>query len=211
MCLNKETLRAQMLNLRRQHFAQQAGFNLSNKNLLAKLDAYLTTCFQNIEPQERSLGLYWPLGGEVDTRPLWGKWWRAGWQLYLPTILPGRNLCFGQIHEDIFHYAFGQEGEVPESCYEYVWRKIVQVKADYCQSLNWSPRVLHVPGLAFTTDGERLGHGGGYYDRFLEKPEVGRMLTVSTVFDYQLKPTLPIEKWDRKIDCILIERESELW
>ena len=44
--------------------------------------------------------------------------------------------------------------------------------------------LIHVPGLAFTTEGYRIGYGGGYYDRYLEN-FAGH--TVSTIYPYQIQ------------------------
>ena len=43
--------------------------------------------------------------------------------------------------------------------------------------------LIHVPGLAFTTKGYRIGYGGGYYDRYLAD---FKGMTVSTIYLYQL-------------------------
>jgi len=59
-----------------------------------------------------------------------------------------------------------------------------------------------VPGLAFTTHGERLGFGAGYYDRFLSLFSGD---TVSLVLDVQLVTSLPIERHDQKVDHVLIQ------
>lgn len=50
-----------------------------------------------------------------------------------------------------------------------------------------------VPGLSFTKQGYRLGHGGGYYDRYLST-YTGQ--TISLAFPIQIVETLPIEKFD---------------
>ena len=44
--------------------------------------------------------------------------------------------------------------------------------------------LIHVPGLAFTTEGYRIGYGGGYYDRYLEH-FAGH--TMSTIYPCQIQ------------------------
>ena len=44
--------------------------------------------------------------------------------------------------------------------------------------------LIHVPGLAFTTEGYRIGYGGGYYDRYLEN-FAGQ--TMSTIYPCQIQ------------------------
>jgi|GEM_PF-86997 len=57
-----------------------------------------------------------------------------------------------------------------------------------------------VPGVAFTADGRRLGHGKGYYDRFL----VGTTAhTVGACFAEQLVDELPVEPHDVRLDRVL--------
>jgi 5-formyltetrahydrofolate cyclo-ligase len=57
-----------------------------------------------------------------------------------------------------------------------------------------------VPGVAFTTDGWRLGHGKAYYDRFL--PDV-RATTIGVCFIEQLVDELPVEAHDVRLDRVV--------
>ena len=57
------------------------------------------------------------------------------------------------------------------------------------------------PGLAFTMKGERLGQGGGFYDRVLLRFPNARVLGVS--FSCQIFENLPTENHDRKMDIVL--------
>ena len=61
--------------------------------------------------------------------------------------------------------------------------------------------LIHVPGLAFTTEGYRIGYGGGYYDRYL-KHFSGH--TFSTVYPCQIKDFIP-EKHDIPVQEVLID------
>ena len=76
----------------------------------------------------------------------------------------------------------------------------------------WEPRservveqthidLIHVPGLAFTTEGYRIGYGGGYYDRYLEHFS-GH--TLSTVYHYQVQDFIP-ENHDIPVQEVLID------
>ena len=58
-----------------------------------------------------------------------------------------------------------------------------------------------VPGLAFTSDGYRLGYGGGFYDRFLPKTE--HTPNVGVCFTDQLVESLPTEPWDIRVQRVL--------
>ncbi len=64
--------------------------------------------------------------------------------------------------------------------------------------------VVFVPGLAFGEHGERLGMGGGYYDRFLTSagPEV---TAVGLGYWFQLVERLPQDPWDRRLDYVVTE------
>ena len=61
--------------------------------------------------------------------------------------------------------------------------------------------LIHVPGLAFTTEGYRIGYGGGYYDRYLEHFP-GH--TLSTIYPCQVQDFIP-EKHDIPVQEVLID------
>ena len=70
------------------------------------------------------------------------------------------------------------------------------------------PNVMLVPLLAFDKDKNRLGYGGGYYDRFLNKylRYNKNLLTIGIAFSFQRYNKLPTSKNDAKLDYILTEK-----
>ena len=60
--------------------------------------------------------------------------------------------------------------------------------------------LIHVPGLAFTTEGYRIGYGGGYYDRYLEN-FAGH--TTSTIYPCQIQE-FNLEDHDIPVQEVLI-------
>ncbi len=61
-----------------------------------------------------------------------------------------------------------------------------------------------VPGLAFTASGQRLGRGGGYYDRLLLR-RGSESITLGVCFAAQLWDAIPIETHDQQVDAVLTE------
>ena len=71
--------------------------------------------------------------------------------------------------------------------------------------------LILVPGRAFTKEGDRLGRGKGYYDRYLAKEIVGSSPTMTRLpnvaiagvcFDFQIKKSLPTNDRDIKMDIV---------
>lgn len=66
--------------------------------------------------------------------------------------------------------------------------------------------LLLIPGLAFTRAGERLGRGGGFYDRFLARVQP-RAVPVGICFAAQIVPAMPVEIHDRQVNLVITEAE----
>ena len=64
--------------------------------------------------------------------------------------------------------------------------------------------LIHVPGLAFTTEGYRIGYGGGYYDRYL-KHFTGH--SMSTIYPCQIQDFSP-ESHDIPVQEVLIDERN---
>ncbi len=62
-----------------------------------------------------------------------------------------------------------------------------------------------VPGLAFDTTGNRLGRGGGFYDRFLRRLRRSAT-TVGLAFDAQVVDTVPADDHDFGMDVVVTDR-----
>jgi 5-formyltetrahydrofolate cyclo-ligase len=62
-----------------------------------------------------------------------------------------------------------------------------------------------VPGVAFTADGQRLGRGGGFYDRLLPTLRCG---SLGACFDLQVRDWLPVEPHDARVDRVVTASTS---
>ncbi len=58
-----------------------------------------------------------------------------------------------------------------------------------------------MPGLAFTERGERMGYGGGFYDKFLATEP--NHPTLALCYAFQMVEYIPTEEFDIPVDCVL--------
>lgn len=70
------------------------------------------------------------------------------------------------------------------------------------------PEIIVLPLVAFDNAGNRLGYGGGFYDRTLELLRAnGPVLAIGFAFDAQRADHLPLEPTDQPLDMIVTERD----
>ena len=69
--------------------------------------------------------------------------------------------------------------------------------------VQWEDAMMIMPGVAFDPQNHRVGYGGGFYDRFLEKhPMIKR---VAVAFEFQILPSVPTEPTDISPELIVTE------
>lgn len=61
-----------------------------------------------------------------------------------------------------------------------------------------------VPGMGFDLDGGRLGYGGGYYDRYLGRPDCQNIPRWGVAFREQLCERVPMEAHDARMDRVFL-------
>ena len=72
---------------------------------------------------------------------------------------------------------------------------------------NFQDTVILVPGLLFDQTGNRLGYGGGYYDKFLYDKS---LFKIGVCYQEMLIPSLEVEEHDIKMDIIITEDKWSL-
>lgn len=63
--------------------------------------------------------------------------------------------------------------------------------------------LMVVPGVAFTAQGDRMGRGRGYYDKYLSQSDF-RAYTIGVGYAHQLVDSLPVEEHDRRLDKVVV-------
>lgn len=88
---------------------------------------------------------------------------------------------------------------------ELTWRNEfgVKMRVPPEAAVSVQPDVVIVPGLGFSESGQRLGRGGGFYDRWLAKFEGKK---IGLCFEAQLLQKLPTEPHDVVMDLVVTEK-----
>lgn len=133
------------------------------------------------------LGCYLATPEELDCDPLITAAWGAGKQTFLPTMGSGKQLLFRRYCT----------GDVLRERRYGIRQPIETASPVNVEALD----ILFLPLVGWNVGGERLGMGGGYYDRTLEKARPG--LLVGLGYDCQEYDELAPEQWDVPVDYIL--------
>jgi 5-formyltetrahydrofolate cyclo-ligase len=137
--------------------------------------------------------LYAAKGNEVSTDIILAESLSAGRAVFYPrvdvasgTIVARRVRDSAELHRGAFGIL-----EPPESADELDCSKFRQI-------------IICVPGVAFGLEGQRLGRGGGHYDRF-----IGQLgddaISVGLAYSFQLLDRIPETGLDRRLNYILTE------
>jgi len=128
---------------------------------------------------------YLPYNQEVRTVPMLERALKDGKKVAVPKVY-GDTMKFIYL-EDLTQVEKGYAG-IPEPA------------ADAPVAEDPTALVL-MPGLAFTKNGDRMGYGGGFYDRFLaEEPNHP---TLALCYAFQMVEQLPTEEYDIPVDLVL--------
>lgn len=128
---------------------------------------------------------YLPYNQEVRTVPILERALEDGKQVAVPKVY-GDEMKFIYL-PDLSQVETGYSG-IPEPI------------ADGPEGDDPTALVL-MPGLAFTREGQRIGYGGGFYDKFLAaEPDHP---TVALCYDFQVVEQLPTEEFDIPVDEVI--------
>lgn len=133
-----------------------------------------------------------PLPDELDTRPLLAQLIRMGKEVCVPhTLVKERQMVPARLR-DIAALKSG-EYDIPEP-----------VALERCEPATID--LMIVPGRAFDKEGNRLGRGGGFYDRFLVQ-DAPRAVRCGVCFSCQLIESVPHTDTDIPMEIIVTEAE----
>lgn len=150
--------------------------------------------------RSQHIAIYLPNDGEMDLSPLLERALSMGKKCYLPVLSPlyHNRLWFAPYHSES-RLSLNRFGIPEPDCNHAQMRPV------------WALDLLLTPLVAFDTQGNRLGMGGGFYDRTLaylnrrrhwRKPRL-----LGTAHAFQQVAQLPCESWDIPLQGVVTEEE----
>lgn len=135
---------------------------------------------------------YWPVGTEIDGRPLLAALAKAGRTVCLPRMEsrqgPARFIAW-RGDETLSADAFG-------------------VPSPPATGADLSPRLVFTPLLAFDRAGRRLGQGGGHYDRIISLYRAHGAVAVGLAYAEQEMGEVPTGAHDAHLDWVITPKEA---
>ena len=142
----------------------------------------------NLFQQAERILAYAPLGNEVDIRPVIEEGWRQEKRIAFSQSIWGYNeiflksAVFSQLKEGTFHVMEPVE----------------------TNPVDWKNALVLVPGVAFDRQGNRMGYGKGYYDRFFEGKS--GCVKAGVAYELQVADQLPTEENDLPVEYLVTEK-----
>ncbi len=190
---SKKVLRAKFLALRNK--SEDLSHGLVNeiivKNTQEVIDSLLlsrnkATKNTDLLDNNKSIGLYWPMKGEVDLIKLVIKF---SAKVALPKI-KGTKMYYAK-------YDPSSKMEKSE------FSKLMQPQNEN----KIEPNIIVIPALSLSLSGDRLGFGGGYYDKYInKKAQKRKIIKIGVCFHRDLSEYLPREPHDLVLDYVITDK-----
>ena len=178
--MNKSKIRNKILKIR------EKKFNIDLKIDLGKFISSLKINKLNF----KSIGGYYPSNYEINDLNILDLLEKKNFKVSLPIIKKDNQMNF---------YSWSRND--PLKINKFGIPEPVSSKIFY-------PDILLVPLVAYDSSLNRLGYGGGYYDRYIEKIEkIKKVVKIGLAFSCQKIKNIPLNQYDKKLDFIITEKE----
>ncbi len=138
---------------------------------------------------KKSIGGYFPVNYEVDDLKILNEFNKKNYQISLPVIKKNFQM-------DFYKWSFSD----PMKINKYGIPEPNSKKIIY-------PDIILIPLVAFDNNLNRLGYGGGYYDRVIEKlSRRKKILKIGLAFSVQKINNVPVSRYDKKLDYIVTDK-----
>jgi len=179
--VNKSQIRKKMLKIRKKNSSKNLKINFNEIMKILKLSKI----------SNKSIGGYYPYNYEVDAIDILKKFEKKEYQISLPKIKKNFKMDF-----------FNWSTIDPLSINEYGIPEPISKKIVY-------PSIILVPLVAFDKNLNRVGYGGGFYDRFIKKTKKRRkIVTIGLAYSFQRIDNVPTDKNDIKLDFIITNKKN---
>nr|WP_314954494.1 5-formyltetrahydrofolate cyclo-ligase [uncultured Aggregatibacter sp.] len=144
------------------------------------------------QQQAKNIALYLAFDGEISTKPLINQLWQQGKHVYLPVLHPF-------VHGHLLFLRYLPDTPMKANKFGILEPHLNVKSVLPIEQLD----IIFTPLVAFDRLGNRLGMGGGFYDRTLQNSQ-HRFITVGLAHQCQQVEALPIESWDIPLEHILV-------
>ena len=178
--MNKSEIRKKILKKRKENYSKDLSIN---QNKFLKF-------FENNKLNNKIIGGYYPYNYEMDILKILKVLEKKKYKISLPKIRKKNQMNF-------FEWSYDE----PLSISKYGIPEPISKKIIY-------PDVLMVPLVAFDDELNRLGYGGGYYDRYLAKLfKKKKIIKIGIAYSFQKLQKIPTNKYDIRLDYIITEEK----
>lgn len=189
-CKGEKCVKEEKIRLRKQIIEHMNSLSEEQYTTLSEQIA-VSLYAQKEWAEAKTIGITLSMDNEVNTYPIIEKAWEEGKKVVVPKCNKGtRAMSFRKISK------FDQLETVYMNLREPIPALTDEVNADEID-------LQIVPGVAYTERGERIGYGGGYYDRYLVHYK-GK--TLSLAYDFQMVKHIPVEPFDKNVKKIITEK-----
>ncbi len=145
----------------------------------------------------RRIACYFASDGEIELQPVINRIWRMRKECYLPVVSQLTHNRLGFVHFRKNDMLVANRYNIPEP------------KVRHQPVPPWALDLLLLPLVAFDRNGNRVGMGGGYYDRTLaylrRRNQWHTPCLIGVGYDFQRVKSLAPEPWDIPLDGVITE------